>query len=222
MVRRAIRSKQSTDKVCALKQELTDDMSQYGYACGYFGSLVMTLIATTVFFFTETTEYEQLTGYGLTAGTSYNEEWLKTINAIDMRFDTNHLLQIQCKYDYNNEDVDGYLYGAESSTQEQQTYNVDDGDYIISIDYWLNSDDSINSLRFNTKEGSTSEIYGSADDTTDPDKTASGETDEYVFAGYVAYVDDDDKVTGINPVMLNQETGFVFQKNVFLFFVVVV
>ena len=217
IVRRAIRNKKPTEKVCAIKQQLSDDMSQYGFACGYFGSLFMTTVATVIFALTETTEYEQLTGYGLTSGNKNTEEWLKPVDIVSMRFDALNLLQIQLSY--HELSIDGDIHGDISSTAILEQYIVTDSDYIASIDYWLNADNSINSMRFITQNGVKSRIYGSSTNATAPDKSAMAEGDNFIFAGYITYTNDD-KVTGMDVVMLNQETG-LFMHN-FCPFVVII
>ena len=206
MVRRAIRANKSTEKVCAIKQQISDDMSQYGFACGYFGSLFMVMVATAIFAVTETTENEQLTGFGLTSGTSHNEEWLKPVKTVEMIFDSRNLRQIQLLYD--GMDIDGEVYGDKSLNTNIDTYEVEDNDYIASIDYWLNNDRSINSMRFITQKGLTSDIYGSATG-TDPAETTATDGDNFIFAGYITYTDTDDNVTGMDVLMLNQDTGLI-------------
>eukprot|EP01084_Bolivina_argentea_P029885 55447_1 len=100
IVRRVRRNRRPAQQICQVKQQLADDISQYGVACGYLGSLLMTMIATVVFAMTETTEYEQLTGFGSTTGTtSYDEEWLRAVHQVSMRFDDSNLVQIQLAYD---------------------------------------------------------------------------------------------------------------------------
>eukprot|EP00484_Ammonia_sp_Unknown_P027423 CAMPEP_0197030608 /NCGR_PEP_ID=MMETSP1384-20130603/9811_1 /TAXON_ID=29189 /ORGANISM="Ammonia sp." /LENGTH=904 /DNA_ID=CAMNT_0042459993 /DNA_START=23 /DNA_END=2737 /DNA_ORIENTATION=+ len=207
-VRKAVRQKKSTEKVCALKQQLSDDISQYGYACGYFGSLFMTIIAVVVLVVTETQEYEQLTGYGSTSGAAFNEEWLKPVDAVYMRFDAENLVQIQLSF--VGIDIDGDIYGASNADNlTLQSYEVpEDEDYINQIEYWLNTNGQIKAMRFSTQSGVSSEIYSNSSSlSAAADQSASAEDAEhYVWAGYVVYVADN-KVSGMDLVMLNQETG---------------
>lgn len=180
-------------------------MSQYGFACGYFGSLFMTIVATIIFAVTETTEYEQLTGYGLTSGTSYNEEWLKPVQTVYMTFDSSNLQKIQLIY--NDMDIDGGIYGDES-LESNYNYTVTNNDYIASIDYWFNTNGAIESMRFITQNNIVSNTFGEATN-SNPDKTAKTEGDNFIFAGYIPYVDSDKHVIGMDVLMLNQDTGLI-------------
>eukprot|EP01084_Bolivina_argentea_P021661 40245_1 len=207
IVRREVRQKKPTDETCYIKQQITDDMSQYGTACGYLGSLIMTFITTAIFAVSITTNYEQLTGYGLTTGTNnFNEEWLKPVEQIQMRFDNTGLKQIQLLY--KDMDINGIIYGDQTSSETLLTYSVVKNDFITSIEYWLNTDKSINAMRFMTQSGLYSDIYGT-NNTVQPEKiaisTESIPTD-FIFAGYVVYINNN-YITGMDVTMLNESTG---------------
>ena len=82
LVRRLIRNKKNVNSVSKLKQQLTDDISQYGQGLGYCGSLIMIVITLIVLFAVTETQYEEHDGYGVTSGDgieSFDEMWLKKV-----------------------------------------------------------------------------------------------------------------------------------------------
>ncbi len=64
------------------KQQLTDEMSQYGQCFGYLGSLTLCIVALAILIVLTDTQYVQYDGYGVTSGDdieSHAELWLKKV-----------------------------------------------------------------------------------------------------------------------------------------------
>eukprot|EP01083_Nonionella_stella_P112481 330935_1 len=212
-VRRAIRNEKHCNEIVGIKQQLTDDISQYSYAIGYVGALIMTVVAVLVFIFMSQTSYVQFNGFGLTASDnidiqSFDEQWLKPVHRIDMSFDDKYLTKIQLFY--HDIKIDGVIYG-DDTVETTHSFEITD-EYITKIEFWYNDDDdSINSLRFTTKNGGISEIYGSASLSNDAaaSEIMSADGDDFIFAGYKVYLDigETTRITGMDTIMLNEETG---------------
>ena len=82
LVRRAIRGQKGAYLISSMKQQMTDDLSQYGQGLGYCGSLTVTIITAVILFSTAQTQYAQYDGYGVTSGDgieSFDELWLKKV-----------------------------------------------------------------------------------------------------------------------------------------------
>ena len=170
-VRRAIRRNSDVDSVSKLKQQLTDDMSQYGQCLGYCGSLTMIIVTTMILFALTKTRYIEYDGYGVTSGDgidSYDEMWLKEVCfAILCAFSCFHLLAYcSCRrfavcysvkvYRVDMSFGDDHLskiqlfYSGltvngsiygDDSANTTDSFMITDSSYITEIEFWINDND---------------------------------------------------------------------------------
>ena len=178
-MRRAVRKGYSHLKISKIEQSVTDEISQFGYACGYLGSCVLTVVAIAIFIFLADVTLELSTSFGYTATGVLNEHeelWAKPVIACNMYFNnTNesyYLSHIQLGYD--KIDINGSLVGSSSSylnaneSLKLESYQVNETygnekDYIYQIQLWYDSLDGkkvVSGIQFTQQSGEKSEIFG--------------------------------------------------------------
>jgi len=166
---------------------------------------VITFVVLTI---TEQTQYQQLDGFGVTSGDgieSFDEQWLKEVNRVDMAFDDEHLTKIQ--FFYESLTVNGTVFGDESASTTD-SFVTADSRYITEIEFWVNDGDGyLNGLRFSTQNGTASSVFAAASWDNESDaESMRGESDDYVLSGYTVYVDNE-SISGMDTLMLNQGVG---------------
>ena len=168
LIKRAYRSNLKQSKIIKLNKAILDDISQFGMAGGFIGSLVMTLVALGIFLIgNKPTNYISDNYGNINNADSYQEYYAKTVRNINISYIYNNgnsfLTSIQFIYDYNDIIIYGDTFDNQvninSYAYVDDTFTLDSNDQINSVNLWL-SNDTISGIQFNTINGIESNIFG--------------------------------------------------------------
>ena len=161
-VRRAVQKGDGHLQISKLEQSVTDEMSQYGFACGYCGSFVLTIVVVLVFVFLSDWNVEISKMYGTKSSTiknlgssyvvdKYKEEWAKPVIGCTFHYalfglndsdsDSNTITQVPyiggIQFDYDDIGISGDFYGINSTINSVEKYSIpSDNDYIEFVEIW--------------------------------------------------------------------------------------
>eukprot|EP01083_Nonionella_stella_P037111 101187_1 len=200
LIQRSIRKNLSNKQRNKVREVVVDDLSNYGIACSYLGSVVMTLYAIVIFATMADTTYV-IEPAGRSSGTGVDELYAKKVYGVNVSYIYSpnpdideQIVSIQLQYSYGDIDLAGAVFG---------TTDINDVNYILKHDHfhsdhainkvylWYNSDKTISAMQFGTTSSDvTSQIIGGVNGTMNVSERVTvdaGEYDDFVVGGYTVY-----------------------------------